>query len=479
MTRNLLFITADQMRADCLSLLGHPCVQTPNLDRLAARGVHFSRHYTNAVPCGPSRACLHTSTYLRRHGLAANEMRIEPELVTLANQARQLGYDPALFGYTDVGIKGQGAKMLTGFREGVLLDDNFTLWRQFLKDQGHDLSNDWSAAFATKGEALTAPSVFPAEHCLTTFQTQGLLDFLTLQDKTPWFAHLSYAAPHPPFVVPTPYDTLYDPKDMPAPIRARSLDEEAALHPYSAHLLKAPQGWPNRINLPNQALQSLEIPDIKALRSVYFAMITELDHQVGRILEFLESRGDLAQTMIVFTADHGEMLGDHWFWAKYAFFEPSFHVPLIICSPDTSILTRDQRQVSCFTEHVDVMPTILEWLDPDNEKHLCKNGDGVSLLPFLRGVMPEDWRASAFSELDFRCLPESNSIVRDCGLTEAQARYAILRDDHFKLVHFPGFEPLLFDLKKDPQESRNLAKDTAYKKVLADYTAALKGRYNH
>src|SRR5579859_1949560 len=174
---NVLFITLDQFRGDCLSVAGHPMVRTPNLDRLAASGVHFARHYSQAAPCGPGRACLYTGTYQFNNRVVANGTPLDARFDNIALAARRAGYAPALFGYTDQGIdpraaEGAGDPRLSSY-EGILpgfdavLDlpsSKQTPWIDWLREQGFDVPADSEAA--TAGEP-TRPHRFSVSAFLT------------------------------------------------------------------------------------------------------------------------------------------------------------------------------------------------------------------------------------------------------------------------------------------------------------------------
>src|SRR5262249_35976214 len=141
-------------------------------------------------------------------------------------------------------------------------------------------------------------------------------------------------------------------------------EAEAAQHPFLAHIL-----WRQReiaSYAPDPAnLSSIDEREVRQLRATYYGMITQVDDQVGRLLAHLESTGEDKETLIVFTCDHGEMLGDHWMWGKEGYFDPAFHIPLIIRDPRASADRSRGRVVDRFTEAVDIMPTILDWLGLD------------------------------------------------------------------------------------------------------------------
>jgi arylsulfatase A-like enzyme len=204
-------------------------------------------------------------------------------------------------------------------------------------------------------------------------------------------------------------------------------------------------------------------------------MMSEVDDQIGRLMDHLAESGELDDTLVVFTSDHGEMLGDHWMLAKYGYFDQAFHIPLIVRDPSTAADPGRGRTVDDFTENVDVKPTILEWLGCEPPAQ-C---DGLSLLPFCHGETPQDWRQEAHWEYDFRDVAGQRP-EQALGLTSDQCALGVIRDKRYKYVHFTALPPLFFDLEEDPGEFRNLAQDPAARPLVLDYAQKmLSWRMNH
>lgn len=468
--RKVLFISVDQWRAECLSAVGHPHVKTPNIDKLAAEGVLFKRHYAQASPCGPSRTSMLTGMYLMNHRSGRNGTPLDARHTNLALEVRKAGYDPTLFGYTDTSPDPRryapGDPVLTtyegvlpGMTVGVQLPDHMAPWIADLKAKGykfegrHDVYKP-RAPFETppgRGHSF-APPIFTAEDSETAFMANAVLRWLTVRRDQPWFAHLVFLRPHPPIIAPEPYNAMYDPADMPMAVRGASPDEEAAQHPFLKYALSTlrKKGAFNE-HYPDDLLEIGEA-ELKQLRATYYGMITQVDDQIGQIMAYLKETGEEQHTLVVFTCDHGEMLGDHWLWGKTSYFDQAFHIPLVIRDPRRAADGTRGRQIEEFTEAVDIMPTILEWLGRDIP-HQC---DGRSLLPFLEGETPPDWRKAAHFELDFRDIvhqvPETMF-----GIASDQCGFAASRGKRYKYVHFAAQPPLLFDLERDPFERENLA----------------------
>jgi arylsulfatase A-like enzyme len=454
---NVLFITADQWRGDCLSALGHPCLRTPHLDALARDGVLFRRHFTQASPCGPARASIHTGMYAMNHRSVTNGTPLDARHTHLAAETRKGGYRPVLFGYTDLSVDPRGRPpddpwlrtyegIYPGFEIGLYLPENLAAWLDHLESR-HGRPFTVADVY---GGPLGAPAPFSAEESETAFLTDRFLQFLARDDAgTPWLAHLSYLRPHAPLVAAAPYHAMYHTDDAPAPVRAPSRVEEAAAHPWLAAGLARPlgQSWWGKP-------ASLDEAEIQKARAVYYGLISELDDHIGRILEALRARVQYESTLIVFTADHGEMLGDHWLLGKESFFQEAFHVPLIIRDPGRAAV-RGQA-IEAFTEHVDLMPTILEriGLEPPLQ---C---DGRSLAPWLEGKVPADWRSAAHYEYDFRDV-ETLAYESALGLASERCALAVRQDLRYAYIHFNGLPPLCYDLARDPHQLRNIAGDAS------------------
>ncbi|MEE8285812.1 MAG: sulfatase-like hydrolase/transferase, partial [Gammaproteobacteria bacterium] len=396
----VLFITADQWRGDCLSALGHPCLKTPNLDRLAREGVLFRRHYAQATPCGPGRASLYTGLYLHNHRSVVNGAPLDGRHTNVALEARKAGYEPVLFGYTDItpdprahvpGDPGLSSYegLLPGMTPVVWLRGAQLAWLADLKAKGYDIPPGKAEVFRPKpdfpGAAERGPTFAPAryraEDSNTAFLTGEAIKYISVRPEQPWFVHISYLAPHPPFVVAEPYHALYDPSDVPPPVRAASPEQEAGQHPWLAHYLFNQRGTGYTVGVTAADNLSLSESDTRQLRATYYGMMSEVDAQIGRLVEHLESTGEYEQTLIVFCSDHGEQLGDHWMYAKYGYFDQSFHIPLVMRDPRRVADHTRGSVVDAFTENVDVMPTIVDWLGRD----VPVGCDGESLLPFCHG----------------------------------------------------------------------------------------------
>ena len=473
MTRrpNVLFICADQWRGDCMSALGHPNVKTPNLDALAADGVLFTSHYGQCTPCGPSRASLLTGLYLMNHRSGRNGTPLDARHTNVALEARKAGYRPALFGYTDTSADPRDLdandpalttyeSVMPGFEAALHLPDEMEAWIADLVARGYDLPGGREDVFRPKpGFDRPAdrgfryiPTVYPAEHSEAAFLTDAFLKWLSVRRDSPWFAHFVFLRPHPPLIAPEPYNGLVHPADVAFPARAASLEAEKAQHPllaYELDRMSEPGLYDEHSPFDPVSAGDLEI---RQMRATYYGLISEVDHHLGRIVGHLKATGEYERTLIVVTSDHAEMLGEHHLWGKEIYFDQAFHLPLVIRDPRPQAEATRGKKVDAFTEAVDIMPTVLDWLGLP----VPRPCDGRSLLPLIEGDMPQDWRQAVFFEHDFRTVATQKAETR-LGITSDQCSYAAIRDRRYKYVHFAALPPLLFDMVNDPHEMENLA----------------------
>jgi len=490
---NVLFITADQWRGECLSALGHPVVKTPHLDGLATDGTLFRRHYSQATSCGPARASLYTGLYLHNHRSVMNGTPLDDRHANIAREARKAGYDPALFGYTDIAADPRGRDaddaelrtrtgLLPGMTPVVRMDADFLPWIEALRQRGYDVEDDPRALFRPNREGIDpargrtfAPTWYRAEDSGSAFLTDEAVAYISARDTTPWFVHISYRSPHPPFIAPEPYNALYDAAEMPPPIRHATPEEEAEQHPWTRFYLSNQLDSPYTHGASLKDYLALEDGEIRQIRATYYAMMTEVDAQIGRLIAQLKDSGAWDRTLIVFTSDHGEQLGDHWMMAKFGYYEQTYFIPLIIRDPAATSEAGRGKTIDAFSENIDVMPTILEWLGLEVPV-AC---DGESLLPFCQGQDVGHWRAEAHAEFDFRHFPGLDG-GRALGLAPDQCTANLIRDKRYKYVHFTGLPPLFFDLENDPHEFHDLASDPAHRGLVLEYAQKmLSWRMNH
>lgn len=456
---NVLFITLDQFRGDCLSGAGHPVVRTPALDHLADHGVRFARHYAQAAPCAPGRAALYTGTYQMTNRVVANGTPLDDRFDNVARAARRAGYRPALFGYTDQGVDPRLVddpadprlftyeSVLPGFDTVLDLPGHCDAWLRWLASLGYQVGDP--------DRMLATEHLRPEDHSITTFLTNHLIQWLNRQDG-PWFAHASYLRPHPPYSAAGRFAGMYDPDDCPDAVPVGD-----HLHPLHRVLLDYPA-----------TAAPADPDDLRRLRAAYYGMISEVDAQLDRVWTWLVDNDQWDDTVIVVTADHGEQLGDQGILEKAGYHEPSYHVLGLVRDP--SHPGGNGTVVEHFTEAVDVMPTLCEAMGVE----VPAQCDGYPLTPFLDGTDPPHWREAAHWEWDWRdvFLPDWDPAGWPWDRTLEHQHLAVRRSRDRAYVHFGDGTWLCFDLAADPTW-RTVVEDPTM--VLPEAQAMLDWRARH
>ena len=301
-----------------------------------------------------------------------------------------------------------------------------------------------------------APALFAAEHSETAFQVGKLQEWFDRHGGEPWFVHASFLRPHPPYRNPVGYHDRYDADDGP-PFRGfADRDDERASHLLAQVAIDVAVGCP------------VEDRDRRQQRTTYWGAMAEVDDQLGVLLDWMDGRGLLEDTLVVLTSDHGEQAGDRWLVQKLAWFDESYHVPLFVIDPRPEADSQRGTVVRSITEHVDVLPTICAWLGVETPVQ-C---DGRSLQPFVHeGRVPDLWRTEAHWEWDFR--DPADHLAEDMlGVTGEECNLNVVRGERWKYVHFAApksvLPPLLFDLDADPDQVVNRADDPDCAAVVAE-----------
>jgi arylsulfatase A-like enzyme len=486
--KNVLLIVVDQWRADFVPRLGAGFLRTPNLDRLCREGVTFRNHVTNTVPCGPARASLLTGLYLMNHRAVQNTVPLDARHTNLGKQLRLIGYDAALIGYTtttpDPRTTGPRdprfttlGDLMDGFRSVGAFEPSMDGYFGWLAQKGYKVPAKREDIWLPEGMdavpgATDRPCRIPAELSDSAYFTERALTYLKGKGDKPWFLHLGYYRPHPPFIAPAPYNAMYSASDMPAPVRRATWQEEAAQHELLRFYLgDIKQG--SFFHGAGGVATALDEAAIRQMRATYAGLMTEIDDCLGQVFAYLEETGQWEETMIVFTSDHGEQLGDHWLLGKVGYHDESFRIPLVV--KDAGRTARAGAVEDAFTESVDVMPTILEALGGT----IPRACDGSSILPLLDGPKPADWRDLLFYEYDFRDVHYSQPEAAT-GLHMDDSALCVVQDERYQYVHFTALPPLFFDLRRDPHGFENLAEDPAHAGLVKEYAQkALSKRMRH
>lgn len=488
MTRkNILFIMCDQLRYDYLGCTGHPSIKTPNIDKLAARGVTFSNTYCQSPICGPSRASTYTGRYMSSHGSGSNFAPLRVGEKNIGHHLNPLGTRTVLVGKSHIVPDREGLERLGiaadsvegrylsqgGFEhferdDGVHPDSMVRPdlpYNLYLKSKGHtEDANPWHWAansVETKdgvrsgffNDIADSPARVSEEESETPYMTRRAIEYLEQDDgETPWLLHLSYIKPHWPYIAPAPYNDMYSDDDVIPAVKSEAERETA--NPLAKHFMERVAGK----TFGRDEARS------KVIRA-YMGLITQIDDQLGVLFEFMEKKGLMDDTMIVFTSDHGDYLGDHWMGDKDYYHAPSVKVPLIIADPSAGANGTQGSVDDALVEMIDLIPTFVEHQGGEVQSHIL---EGRSLLGRLKGEVG-DWREEAISEYDYSCQvfrPETERMPKDC-------RSYMVATHAWKYIHAPGFAPVLFDLVNDPDELVDLGQSPEHEAVRADMFARL------
>ena len=432
---NILLIHTDQQRWDALGVNGNPDIKTPNLDRLAATGLNFDHYFVQNAVCMPSRVSMLSGQYPATLGIMRNGVPVPEDTVTLPRMLRNYGYRSANIGklhflphanrdhrqiHPDYGFD-----HLEISDEPGCYEDAYRAWvRWKAPDQLDRISVGLPPAAPAGGTCFDFGGVIPfaADEALThsAFVANRTIQFLRQQGDRPFLCVAGFYSPHAPWVVPQRYLSIYDPRNFSLPKFPPRLETRRAEGIFSED-------------------------GLRRARHGYYAMVTEVDHYVGSILVALDESGLAGDTIVIFTSDHGEWLGEHLKYGKgYPAHDCISRVPFIIRWPDH--MTHSGATMNGMVEAVDVLPTLLE----------CA---GIPIPPHLQGQS----FARAFDE-ESEERPEW--IRRKSALTEMND-WKTLRLPGFRYVVRESGDEQLYNLSADPGGYCNVATDMAYQDVLS------------
>ena len=487
---NVLWIMADQLRFDYLSCYGHPHLHTPHIDALAARGVRFDNAYVQSPVCGPSRMSAYTGRYVRSHGSTWNSMPLSVGQPTLGDHLREAGARAVLVGKThmvadragmarlgidpdsDIGVRVSECGFEPFERDDGLHPDSpgqkWSAYDDYLVAQGYASDNPWSdfanagldangklqSGWFLKNSHLAAN--IPEEHSETAYMTNRAMDFMTeaMEDGQPWMCHLSYIKPHWPYIVPAPYHDMYSKDDIIPPVRSN--DERTDVHP----LLGAYQGSRISRSFSDDKVREHVIP-------AYMGLIKQLDDNLGRLFAWMDEKGLSENTIIAFTSDHGDYLGDHWMGDKDFYHDTAVKVPMIIADPRPAADQTRGDVSNALVEMIDLAPTFMTALGCPPKPEVVEGQDLGPLLHKKDGFA----RDYVISEHDYFW----SEMARALDVPQEDARTIMVFDGRWKYIHCTGFRPLLFDLQSDPSELTDLggSSEDAHIAVKARMEAAL------
>ena len=468
MKKSVLFICADQWRWDCFGFMKHKNAVTPNIDELAKKSTVFKSHFAGIVPCGPARTTMLTGLYPFIHRSVTNGSPLDKRFTNIAKEARKIGYDPKLYGYTDTSwdpryLDPKDEKNFTyespmeDFDPVCFLSEtNSETWGDYLNENGFKIKNTKDVYQYRKPEKgvgfIHEPYEIPTEHSDSSFLTNELIKDLK-KTNDPFFIHISFLKPHPPMYVSEPWHSLINPDDIDLPFMEKTIEEMSNQHPVFKEILKK---YSNEDNFSEIRFSDLNEKDIRNIKSVYFGMCAEVDNNIGKIVQTLKETKHYENTMIIFTSDHGELLGENRQWGKVGWWDSSYRIPLIIHIP-----SEKAQMINDFTESVDIAPTILDWL----ETSIPTNWNGQSLLANVKNSTNKSpSKEYVIFDWDFR-ENHLTSFVQNKKLVPEECNLSVIRTKKWKYVHFPSFPPLLFNMLEDPYEINNLANNKDYLKI--------------
>ncbi len=457
---NILWFCADQQRSDTVGALGNPYVRTPTLDRLVGDGVAFRNAYCQSPICTPSRASFMTGMYPSRLHNTRNGNDTFPDHPPLITKLI------AASGY-ECGMIGKFHLQSSGNRTEPRLDDGYSFWKfsHAPRDdwpEGHDYA-DWVRAKGGDLDRLRlSEEHVPPEFHQTTWASERAGEFIRRRRQCPWLLSINIYDPHPPFIPPKVYSDRFDPQQMPGPhFRESDLAQQARL---------------SDIDFQGDA-RSPEERDAKAIQAKYYAMIAQIDDRLADILNVLEETGQLENTVIIYTSDHGEMMGDHGLLEKGCrFYEGLVRVPLIFSWPGHF---KSNLQTGALVELLDMTSTVLDLTGLESPDYV----QGRSLLPLLLGEAPpghhRDFvRCEYFDAIDAAMTrAPSGPFGREFEPGSAEARAesfksspgsfaTMYRDSRYKLSVYHGDNlGELYDLETDPWEFENLWDSPAHQEI--------------
>lgn len=445
---NILWICTDQQRYDTIGALGNPHVSTPNIDRLVQQGVAFTHAYCQSPICTPSRTSFLTGMYPSTVHVNGNGNAFFPETPPLVTRTlSEAGYHCGLIG-----------KLHLASAYGRIeprINDGYSYWQysHAPRDdwkEGHDYA-DWVRSKGyILGELTRNIEGVPAELHQTTWCAEKTIEFIRQECDGPWLASVNIYDPHPPFNPPQVYREMFNPAKMPGSLfRKTDLQQQKKLEAVdfqskcqSPEELDIRNPIQPRSPLPESQTEraSLGKRDAKTLQAAYYAMIKLIDDQLGRIMEVLEETGQRQHTVVIFTSDHGEMLGDHGLIQKGCrFYEGLVRVPLIFSCPG---YFEQGLKSEALVELLDKAPTLLELAGLEVPERM----QGRSLLPILRG------QADPNPQRQFVRCEYYDALDQPDGTFST-----MYRNQRHKLVVYHGHQHgELYDLQEDPHEFDNL-----------------------
>lgn len=444
MQPNIVVIMADQLAPHWTGAYGHPVAKTPHLDALAVRGMRFDAAYCNSPLCAPSRFAFMSGQLISRIAAYDNASEFRASVPTFAHYMRMLGYRTCLSGKMHF----VGPDQMHGFQDRVTTD---------IYPADFAWTPDWEAADERIDKWYhNMQTVKESGPAVATFQTdyddevgfaarRWLIDRgrdRAAGDASPFLLVASFIHPHDPYVAKPEWWDLYSDDEIEMPEVALSLDEQDA---FSRRIMDGIEA----------SYVPLSDEEVRRARRAYLANVSYFDSKIGEIVRTLDQMGETENTVVIVTADHGDMLGERGLWYKMNFFEPSARVPMVVAGPGVR-----QGVAGNACSLVDLLPTFVD-LGGGGPEMFGDHVDGRSLVPLMRG------------DAD----PMDEAIGEYCA-EMTPAPVVMIRRGDLKYIHCDVDPPQLYDLAKDPGERLNVAGDPAYAERAAMFAAEVAARWD-
>ena len=467
--KNLVFIFTDQQRFDTLAAYGNHKIRTPNLNRLAEQSAVFEHAYVAQPVCTPSRATIMTGLYPHTHTLTGNNIALPEDTPTIAELVNAHDFQRGYIGKWHLGNE---IFAQHGFDHWISIEDNYVKhyspdkdrsqncsYHHFLKKHGFSPDKDgldfsyFSREFATR---------VPAEYSKPAFIAEEAEKYIAENKDNPFILYVNFLEPHTPYH--SAYDEMYDPDEIDLPPNFDKQPSDDAQLKYQAIQQKAREGayWP--------------LEDEKSWRkqiAYYWGLVSLVDTYVGKILDALKEQGLEDDTAIVFTSDHGDMMGDYGLIAKGVMFQPSVRVPLLIRVPG---VTDTNPTIEKPVSHIDLVATLLDILGQPWQGRT----QGKSLYPVIKGeeeldendVFIEYLNASIKADGQFKGVTLTGELHQKAMATypKPTAERTLITEDLWRLTLIESGEHELYDLNTDPYERQNLYHDPNYEEQVVRLT---------
>ena len=435
-SQNLLILMSDQHHPKLMGCSDHPLVKTPNLDALAARGTRFSAAYTNCPICVPARASFMTGRYVHQIGFWDNAMGYDGAVPGWGHLLQQEGIRVESIGK----LHFRNEKDDTGFdRQTIpmhIKDGIGQTWGSIREPLPVRRGGEVMVGAAGSGTS----DYNKYDLAVTKATCEWLQNRSKSTDNQPWVLYAGLVAPHFPYIVPEEFYQMYPVTEM----------KKAHAHPENGYVRHP---WVERFTQVVPGIDRNSDEERRIATAAYFGLCTFLDHNIGRILDVLSQTGMVNNTRVIYTSDHGDMIGSRGQWGKSLLYDDSAGIPLIMAGPDIP----QDRVCKTPVSLVDLYPTIMECVNRPLSSEEADSLPGGSLFHFMDADY--DPQRTAFSEYHAYCAPTGAYM---------------LRQGHFKYHYYVDYEPELFDLESDPLELNNLASQPSHAGIVRGFEQRLR-----